>query len=67
MKYKFELSHEQSARINEWMRNHDCSIEYAGAIGGKYTFCFTITGIGVAEVVKCGCGKEINVTDYDSW
>jgi hypothetical protein len=38
-----------------------------GAAGGSLTYCFTPTGIGMAQIVKCGCGEEINVTDYDQW
>lgn len=31
------------------------------------TYCFTPTHIGVSTIVKCDCGKEINITDYSKW
>lgn len=24
-------------------------------------------GIGTVTVARCGCGNEINITDYESW
>ena len=65
--FSFSLTPEQSDRIREWMSGHDCTIENAGAIGGKFTFCFTQTSIGIGEAVKCACGQEIDVTEYDLW
>ena len=38
-----------------------------GAIGGQYSYRFTPTSLGTAVSVKCACGKEKNVTEYDSW
>ena len=45
-----------------WLHRRDCNstgdarIEYA--LGG---------GIGTRVLVTCGCGKEMDVTDYESW
>lgn len=39
-----------------------------GAIGGGTEICFMPTGVGVGVSVRCVlCGKEENITDYDSW
>lgn len=38
-----------------------------GAAGGALTYEFTPTGIGMAYCVTCGCGEEINLTDYRIW
>lgn len=40
---------------------------YYGAIGGALTYSFTPTTLGVVIKVKCACGKEIDVTDYEGW
>jgi hypothetical protein len=50
-----------------WESKHDCPIAYEGAIGGKTTFCFTPTSLGVILKVKCACGTEKDFTDYGSW
>lgn len=67
MTHSFHLTDEQSARIKTWERNHRCPITNEGAIGGKITYKFTPTSIGVAQGAKCACGEKINVTDYESW
>lgn len=38
-----------------------------GAAGGATSLEFTLTGIGVAVIVKCACGVEENITNYDVW
>jgi hypothetical protein len=63
----FSLDEDQMIKANNWRGAHDCPITNEGAIGGKTTYCFTPTGIGTVTVVKCACGKEINLTDYESW
>ena len=64
----FELTDEQAAQIDEWRREHECPYKYhQGAIGGRITYVFTPTGLGVAAGAKCACGSEINVTNYDEW
>ena len=38
-----------------------------GAIGGRWTYKLTPTGLGTIIVVQCICGEEENVTDFNSW
>ena len=54
----------ETKKIKEW--NHDCKIEQ-GAIGGQCTYSFTPTNIGTIAKVKCACGQELDITDYDNW
>lgn len=63
----FTLTDDQKKKVAEWAKNHDCTITHVGALGGLFTYSFTPTGLGVAQVVSCECGKKINLTDYDSW
>ncbi len=63
----FDLTTEQRKTINEWVDDHDCPITYEGASGGKITYQFTPTSIGMVEKAVCACGKECDVTDYDVW
>lgn len=39
----------------------------SGAIGGRFTYSFTPTGLGHVVVVSCTCGMKINITDFDNW
>lgn len=71
----FGLYMEQDEVIHKWMKEHDQAkhlrpgrkTRYAGAIGGAYTYRFTPTSLGTVVKVKCDCGEEIDVTDYDNW
>lgn len=41
---------------------------YTGAIGGGTAYTFIPTSIGIAVTVKdLSSGKELDLTDYDSW
>jgi len=44
---------------------HDCPITYEGAIGGKFTYSFTPTSLGVIAVITCSCGYKLDCTDYE--
>ena len=62
----FELCSEEIKKLNEWDK-HECTVKNnQGAIGGRLTFFFTPTSLGTIIKVKCGCGEEIDLTDY-SW
>lgn len=65
----FELTPQQQETATQWIRTHDCPRrrEYAGAIGGVSSYCFTPTSIGEIAVVKCWCGQELNLTDFSDW
>jgi len=67
----FSLSEEEEKAAKAWIEKHreehkmgpfDC-----GAIGGRWTYKFTPTGLGPIIIVQCICGEEENVTDFDSW
>ncbi len=64
---KFELTSEEVERIRKWDKNHFCTLTTEGAIGGRLTYSFTPTGLGVVTEVECACGAKIDLTDYDSW
>jgi len=64
---KFELDDEQMTKVVAWEASHECTISYAGAIGGKTTFAFTPNSIGMSEKAVCACGEELDITDYDLW
>ena len=63
----FKLTAEQQDETKEWVSGHGCPIDYEGAIGGKFTYNFTPTGLGVVEKVTCSCGSVIDLTLYDKW
>lgn len=69
-----QVSKQQREAAREWMKKHDIerhvaedeNSRYSGAIGGAYTWCFTGTSIGQVVTVKCSCGEELDISDYDN-
>ena len=64
---KFVLTDEQKDQYIIWQRDHSCSLQNFGAIGGAITFEFTPTGLGMSQSVKCACGASLNLTNYEDW
>lgn len=65
---KFSISNDDLKKFHEWDKNHSCELKKnSGAIGGRLTYTFSPTGLGVITKVICGCGEECDLTDYDSW
>lgn len=48
--------------LSTWIKEHKCKYRHI-----SLTYKFTNTGIGVATVVECRCGEEVNITDYEMW
>ena len=69
MARKFVLSDVEVKQYREWRTEHlkECPVEEVGAIGGRFTFSFTPIGLGTIVVIKCVCGKELDLTDYENW
>ncbi len=63
----FSLTEDQLEDATIWDLLHNCSARDGGAIGGRLTYTFTHTGIGVIEKVVCACGEVLDLTDYESW
>jgi len=62
------LSEDDKVKTNEWDENHNCKLkDQSVAIGGRLTYCYTPTGLGVITVVKCACGEKIDLTEYSLW
>ncbi len=68
--YVFRLDPIQIKKFEEWMKRHEHKPSPRGhhcAIAVGATFCFTRTSLGEIAKAKCGCGKTIDLTDYDKW
>lgn len=64
----FEICGENLSKFFEWDRKHSCELkEYSGACGGRITYSFTPTSLGVVIKAKCACGEELDLTDYKGW
>ena len=66
---KFEMSKKSYKQYCDWSKEHDkkCPYLHTGAAGGRTSFCFTPTGIGIEIKVHCTCGANIDVTDTSEW
>lgn len=70
----FPISEEEEKKIAEWQKKHlkkkhwdkehDCP-KSAGAIGGRFSYHFIPTSIGVIGEVKCSCGKKFCFQELD--
>lgn len=66
----FSIPKEKVIKFNDWNNKHKekCPLYMKdGAIGGRLTFTFTPTGLGEIVKVKCACGEELDLTDYEGW
>ena len=61
------LTDEEMAKFDKWLDTKDLK-RYTGAIGGRFTYCYTPTSIGTIVKIKDNLdGDELDVSDYDSW
>ncbi len=68
----FQLGEYERKALTVWLGEHDKTCKFAdrskqGACGGRLTYCFTPTSIGMVTKIECACGGEVNVTDWDAW
>jgi len=68
----FNLSHKEREEFEIWNKKHKKKCKYCKpinqtAIGGRLTYMFTPNGVGYTLVIKCKCGKEVDVTDNSCW
>ena len=62
----FNLDADQLAKLAEWQRQNEPDL-YSGAAGGRYTYHFTPTSLGMVVKVTDELKKiEIDLTDW-SW
>lgn len=63
----FKLTKEQEYQIDKWMESKDLT-RYTGAIGGRFTYKFTPTTLGVTIIVVDNLDNtQLDVTDYAGW
>ncbi len=64
----FELTQEQKDMVSVWCKERYAKQQSTTTAGGRYTYCFTPTGIGTIAILQdCITKKEIDLTDYDNW
>ena len=64
----FGLNDEEMTKLNKWLKKHDKTCPFKkeqGAIGGRLTYSFTPTGLGIITEVECACKEKIDLTDYN--
>lgn len=73
--YSYPVTNKQAEQARVWEDAHDKAEHippgkkhrYSGAIGGAYTWHFTSTSLGVITSLRCSCGVEVNLTDWDTF
>lgn len=69
---RFKINDYEVAEYKKWLTQHDkeCPLllnNIHGTIGGRISFIFTPTSLGVAFTVKCACGASKECTDVNDW
>lgn len=69
---EFKIEEKEYKNYIKWILDHKdvCKIVNPlsqGAIGGALTYSFTPTNLGMIIKIKCSCGEEIDVTEYEHW
>lgn len=67
---KFILNNDQIIKSEQFLKKHQCQysgFENQGVVGGRFTYTFTPTNLGTVVKLKCACGEEIDLTDYENW
>lgn len=65
----FELNGKENAVAILWKKAHAKKhvMKSVAAISGRWSYIFTPNSIGTAITVRCICGEEKDVTNYDDW
>lgn len=68
----FQLNRKEQAKLNRKLKIHDkkckfSNLENQGAIGGRLTYCFSPTSLGILAEVKCICGTIFSIADTSDW
>jgi len=64
----FEVTDEQWEQFEQWSEKQIEKDNYLPTAGERFTFCFTLTGLGDILVVRDEyLNEEINLTDFDNW
>jgi hypothetical protein len=61
---RFEMNDKETRAAHKWIRSHR---EICEADMPAVSYCFRVTGIGVAVSIECHCGQTEDVTDYSAW
>lgn len=62
------VEHETFVKFAEWKIDCLAKVEDPTAIGGRFTYSFTPTSLGIVISVRDDCTKdEINLTEYHLW
>lgn len=71
----FRITDRERKEISEWQKKHDAEVHgldtdrkrlsAGGAIGGRYSYEFTPTSIGVIGVCKCGRCKGEKIGEFE--
>ncbi len=73
--HSFTISDEKWNEIMKWQKEHvaekhsyidkngEKQPKIAGAIGGRFSYTFVPTSIGIFAKCKCTCGEELDITE----
>ncbi|MDB4278112.1 hypothetical protein N9917_00630 [Deltaproteobacteria bacterium] len=68
----FDITEKENLAGRKWLDEHDLTCDFGkqsrqGAIGGRITYGFTRTSIGVIAKMTCACGEHVILSDFSNW
>lgn len=68
----FKFDNDEAFKMQVWLTEHNekCKLregKNTGAIGGRISYTFTPTSLGIIKKVSCACGESICVNDFENW
>jgi hypothetical protein len=65
---EFRLTWSELARAQIFQRRHRTRHgKDRTAIGGRFSYSFTPTGLGIIAAIHCACRKKLTLTDFSEW
>lgn len=64
----FELSAVEIERAEVFRRLHGSKLgRHRHMANPRFTYALTPTGLGTKVIIRCKCGVEKDITEYESW
>jgi hypothetical protein len=60
----------EELKVRQWQKKHvndKHQMSNESTTGGRWTYSFSPTGLGMIRTVTCACGATLNLTDAKNW
>lgn len=66
---EYKLTNTERLAASKFQLKHEfCKSEFLSAVGGRFSYIVTPTGLGNVVEIKCNyCNCKENITDFSTW